>query len=287
VGIGLRWDFLDDLLERLDDASSRADLERVVPFWEVSPENYMRRGGYIPESLERVADCFPIITHGLQMSIGGVDAYDEDYFRQLRRFVSRFGTPWHSDHLCFCGTDGRILHDLFPMPQTEASALHCAHRVIEARDRLELPMAIENISFYLQMGATELEETDFLATILEAADCQLLLDVNNVYVNSLNHGFDPAAWLDRIDPARVVQLHIAGHEFRAEDGLTIDTHGSEVIEPVYELLSYAIAKLGPKPVLLERDNDVPDLDTLLAERGRVADAYERGLVQWRATQDDA
>ena len=187
VGLGLRWDFLDDLLERLDDPDRRAELEGVVPFWEVSPENYMRRGGYIPESLEKVADHFPLITHGLQMSIGGLDPFEAAYFAPLKRFVKRFATPWHSDHLCFCGTDGKILHDLFPMPQTEAAALHAAHRVIEARDRLELPMAVENISFYLEMGHPDLAEPAFVSQVLEEADCGLLLDVNNVYVLSLIH----------------------------------------------------------------------------------------------------
>ena len=283
VGLGLRWDFLDDLLERLDDPDRRAELEGVVPFWEVSPENYMRRGGYIPESLEKVADHFRIVTHGLQMSVGGLDPFEAAYLAPLKRFIERFGSPWHSDHLCYCGTDGRILHDLLPMPQTEGAALHCAHRVIEARDRLEVPMAVENISFYLEMGQPDLTEPAFVGRVLEEADCGLLLDVNNVYVNSLNHGFDPKAWLDAIDPGRVWQIHVAGHDFRPEDGLTIDTHGSDVVEPVYELLEHAVARIGPVAVLLERDNDVPPLDTLLSERARLEAAYRRGLARFDAS----
>jgi uncharacterized protein (UPF0276 family) len=275
VGLGLRWDFLDDLLERLDTRRiSRSD----IPFFEVSPENYMRRGGHIVEALDQVAQHFPLISHGLQMSIGGTDAYADDYFRQLRAFVERVHTPWHSDHLCFCGTDGRTLHDLLPLPQTEAAALNAAARVREAQDRLGLPMAVENISFYLHLGKPEMQEAEFVAKVLDEADCKLLLDVNNVYVNSLNHGFDAIEWLEQVDMDRVVQLHVAGHEYRQEDGLTIDSHGAPVLHPVYEMLTWVIARKGPVAVILERDNNVPELDELLEERARLDVAYQRGLA---------
>lgn len=278
VGVGLRWDFLDDLLKRLESSDEGA-LEALPPFWEVSPENYMRRGGYIPESLERVADRFPIITHGLQMSIGGVDSYDDAYMTELRSFVHRFGSPWHSDHLCFCGVDGKILHDLLPMPQSLGSARHAATRVREAQDRLGLPMAVENISFYLRLGHEDMPEVDFVNTVLDEADCKLLLDVNNVYVNAQNHGFDPKVWIAQIDMDRVVQIHVAGHEWRPEDELIIDTHGADIIDPVLDLLTWTIARKGPVPVILERDNDVPSLDTLMAERLEVQAAYDAGLAQ--------
>ena len=277
VGLGLRWEFLDDLIERVE--GGRFDVE--LPFFEICPENYMRRGGYIPESLERVAAHFPIVSHGLQMSIGGVDAFDPAYFAELEPFLKKLGTPWHSDHLCFCGVDGKILHDLFPLPHTEAAARHAAARVREARDRLGLPMAIENISYYLHVGKSELTEAEMVSMVLEEADCQLLLDVNNVYVNSLNHGFDAKEWIEQIDLSRVVQIHVAGHEHRPDDGLVIDTHGAAVVEPVIDLLEWVIARTGPLPVLLERDNDVPDLDVLLAERERLDAAYRRGLEGYR------
>jgi len=279
VGLGLRWDFLDDVLERLGSAS----FAEALPFWEVSPENYMRRGGYIPESLERVAEHHPLISHGLQMSIGGQDPYDDAYFSHLRRFVERFDAPFHSDHLCFCGVDGRILHDLLPMPQTEAAALHCAARIREARDRLGTPMAVENISYYLHLGEAELPEAAFVQRVLDEADCGLLLDVNNVYVNSVNHGFDAYGWIDAIDLTRVWQIHIAGHNHNEDDDLIVDTHGADVIDPVYALLEYVIERTGPMPVILERDNDVPTLDTLLAERDKIAVCYGRGVARWRAT----
>jgi uncharacterized protein (UPF0276 family) len=278
VGLGLRWDFLDDLLGRLD-----AGAATEVPFFEVSPENYMRRGGYIPEALERVAERYPIVTHGLQMSLGGLDPYDPAYFAELRAFVERFRTPWHSDHLCYCGTDGRILHDLLPMPQTYAAARHLALRIREAEDRLGLPMVVENISYYALLGEAELDEADFVATVVEQADCALLLDVNNVFVNSKNHAFEPRAWLERIDLGRVVQLHVAGFEHRPEDGLYVDTHGATVCEPVHDLLAFVVERTGPLPVVLERDNQVPALDELLAERARLEHAYRRGLRAWEAS----
>ncbi len=276
VGFGLRWDHLDAVNEALAEGRFEA-----VPFFEIAPENYMRRGGYIPESLERIAEHVPLITHGLMMGLGGADAFDVDYFRELRRFVHRFETPWHSDHLCFSSFGGRVLHDLLPMPQTEAAARHVSRRVVEARERLEIPMCVENISYYMHLGNPELEETTFLATVLEEADCGLLLDVNNVYVNSQNHGFDPKAWLARIDLDRVMQLHVAGHELRADDGLIIDTHGAPVIDPVYDLLTWTIARTGPRAVILERDNDVPPLPDLLAEWRRVDAAYRRGLAAYQ------
>jgi len=277
VGIGLRWEFLDDLLERVDQGRLGA---AEIPFFEVAPENYMRRGGYIPESLAFVAARFPIVSHGLHMSLGSVEPYRGDYFAELRAFLHRFELPWHSDHLCFSGVDGRALHDLLPLPLTEAAALHAAARVREARDRLELPMAIENISWYLQLGAADISETDFVSLVLEEADCGMLLDVNNVYVNSQNHGFDAKTWIDRIDLSRVWQLHVAGHEFRPADGFIIDTHGSDVIDPVYDLLRHTVARKGPVAVILERDSNIVDLDALIAERTLLQQAYDGGLADY-------
>lgn len=273
VGLGLRWQFLDDVLASLDEGAALP-----VPFFELSPENYMRRGGYFPAAIERVQARYPFLTHGLTMSVGGLDPFDPDYMRKLGRFLARLDPPFHSDHLCFGGVDGRILHDLLPLPQTTATAVHAAARIREAQDRIGRPMAVENITYYLVPGRPSLDEVDFLVEVLERADCGLLLDVNNVYVNARNHGSDPVAFIEKIPPQRVLSMHVAGHEWRDEHELIIDSHGADVIDPVLDLLAHAVARTGPVPVVLERDNNVPPLEALLAELRVVDAAYQRGLL---------
>ena len=276
VGLGLRGSFA----ARID----AGEADGRVPFFEISPENHMRRGGPGPARLARIAERFPVLTHGLTMSLGGLDPLDPAYFAELRPFLARFDPPgatrWHSDHLCFCGVDGKQLHDLLPVPFTGASARRVADRVREAADRLERPMAIENISYYLPLGVPDLDEPAFLAELLERADCGLLLDVNNVFVNAQNHGFDARAWLAEIPLERVVQLHVAGHEFwDASETLIIDTHGAAVRREVDELLAWVIERAGPLPVLLEWDNNIPDLPELLGERDRLQAVYDSALAR--------
>lgn len=273
VGLGLRWSFLSDVLEGAADGA--------VKFFEISPENYMRRGGYFPEALEHVADKHPIITHGLMMSVGSTDPYDNQYFEELRRFVSRFGGPWHSDHLTFSGLDGAMLHDLLPIPFTRKMAHHVADRIREAQDRLGRPMAIENISYYLELGHSEMSEPEFIREVLDRADCGLLLDVNNIDVNAKNHGFDARTWLDQIPLDRVVEIHVAGPE-EWDQGLLLDTHGSAVRSDVYDLLAYTVERSGPRPVLLERDTNIPPLSELLAEVRLVDRTYQAAVSRYRA-----
>lgn len=272
VGLGLRGSFIAEV-----DAGAADDR---VPFFEISPENHMRRGGAGPARLARVRERFPVLTHGLSMSLGGLEPLDPEYFADLRQFLAPFADHWHSDHLCFCGTDGKQLHDLLPVPFTSASARRIAARVREAADRLERPMAVENISYYLPLGVPSVDEPEFIRELLERADCGLVLDVNNVFVNATNHGFDARAWLARIPLNRVVQLHIAGHEFWDDDAKTliIDTHGAPVRAEVDELLAWVIARTGPLPVLLERDNNIPALPELLAERDRLQTIYDHALA---------
>lgn len=268
VGLGLRWDFLEEVLDRRD-----VD----VAFFEVSPENYMRRGGHYPAALERVRDRWPIVTHGLAMSLGGVEPPPRDYLADLRREIERVDSPWHSDHVCFGTAGDRVLHDLLPLKLCAAAADHVADRVRAARDALGRSMAVENISWYAHPGRPEMGEAEFLTRIVERADCGLLLDVNNVYVNSLNHAFDAEAFVDSLPLDRVVQIHVAGHT-PGPDGLVIDTHGAPVADPVLALLERALARTGPVPVLLERDNWIPPLDALLEEVRRVAEVYERATA---------
>jgi uncharacterized protein (UPF0276 family) len=185
------------------------------------------------------------------------------------------GAPWHSDHLCFAGVDGVFAHDLLPMPFNEDTAKSCARRIEEARDATGCAdLAFENVSYYAPSPRSETDEVSFCLDVLERADCKMLLDVNNVYVNSKNHGFDPRAWIDRIPSERVVQIHVAGHLVR-RDGFRIDTHAEDVADDVYDLLEHTLRRIGPKPVLLERDGNFIPLDELLAQVRRLSEIYER------------
>lgn len=272
VGLGMRWEFLSELLER-QPAS--------IDFLEISPENYVRRGGYHREGLRRLSARYPILTHGLTMSLGGFDPLDEVYLRELRGFLHEVATPWHSDHLCFGSVGGRILHDLLPIAFTEAAVVRVSDRIARARDALGLPLAVENISFYLHPGKKEMSEAEFIARVCERADCGLMLDVNNAYVNAMNFGFDLDEWMRTVPLERVVQMHVAGHEWQGEgpSGLIIDTHGADVIDPVLAQLERVLLETGPVPVVLERDQNIPPFDLLLAELARIRAVYERATAR--------
>jgi uncharacterized protein (UPF0276 family) len=274
VGLGLRWELLDELLAR----------EAVpVDFLEISPENYMGRGGYFPAVLTRLAERFPVLTHGLTMSLGGTDPLDASYLEELGAFVRDVRSPWHSDHLCFSTAGGTVLHDLLPVRFSEASALRVADRVKRARDVLKVPLAVENITFYAHMGEPAMPEAEWIARVCDRADCGLMLDVNNAYVNAQNFGFDVDAWMATVPLERVVQVHVAGHErFEESDfvegakgGILLDTHGADVCDPVLELLERVLPRTGAVPIVLERDQSIPPLDTLLAEIARIRAVTER------------
>lgn len=291
VGLGLRWDFIDEILA----------LKPALPFIEVSPENYMGRGGYYDEALERAKDLWPIVTHGLTMSLGGVDPLREDYLAGLRDFIARTGSPWHSDHLCFSTFGGVVLHDLLPLTFKRSEVARVADRIKRAEDALGCPMAIENVSFYLHPGKPEMTEAEFIASVCEAADCGLMLDVNNAWVNATNFGYDVDEWMRTIPLDRVVQMHIAGHDWFSEppvggandlvlaarpadlskrDGmLIIDTHGSDVAGEVMALLERTLVETGPVPVLLERDQSIPPLAELLAEVRRIDEVWRRAVAE--------
>jgi uncharacterized protein (UPF0276 family) len=269
VGLGLRWQFDEDLVETLPP----------VDFLEVIAENYIARGGYHGEALAYLADRYPIVTHGVSLSLGGTDPLDPIHLRELADFVRQVRSPWHSDHLSFGTSDGRALHDLLPIAFTEAGVRRLVSRIRRAQDVFGVPLAVENISFYLPPGPDEMGEAEFIARVCDGTGCGLLLDVNNLYVNATNFGFDPRGWLAAVPLDRVVQLHVAGHEWFDETldpqpagrpgALIVDTHGAEVPDPVLALFSEVIAQLGPVPVVLERDYKVPALGDLLAEIDRI------------------
>jgi uncharacterized protein len=272
VGLGLRWDFLEEVVDGPD---------LPLDFFEVSPENYMRRGGYYPEQLEKLLGRYPLVTHGLTLSIGGSAEPDADYLRELRTEIQRTRSPFHSDHLCFSSAGKRSLHELMPLQQSRENVRRVAERARRMTDVLGVPFALENITYYVQPGRQELPELDFLMGVLQACDAGLLLDVNNVYVNSVNHGFDARAFIAGLDLERVVEIHVAGHTRKAS-GLVLDTHGAPVADPVLELLGFTLALTGPRPVLLERDNDVPPLNELVLEVQALRQIYDQSVARYRA-----
>ncbi len=289
VGLGLRWELLDELVAWTQAAEAGETGPVPIDFLEVSPENYIGRGGRYAHALRWLAERYPIVTHGLTLSIGGTEPFDADYLADLARLIQAVGSPWHSDHLCFGGFAGRSTHELLPVSYKAANADRIAERICRARDALGLDLAIENVSAYWHPGRAEMPEAEFIHRVCEAADCGLLLDVNNAYVNSLNFGFDVESWLRSAPLDRVVQIHVAGHEwFRvdadglgaacdpgAPDAIAIDTHGADSPAAVRSLLARVLERTGPQPVLLERDANIPSLRELVAEVGTLRGIVER------------
>lgn len=269
VGLGLRWDFLEEVLD-----GAPCD----VGFFEVSPENYLGRGGYYPSALERIAERYPIVTHGLTLSLGSVAEPDKGYLSALRGELARLNPPWHSDHLCFSAAGDRMLHELLPLKFSAENVARVAERARRMTGTLERPFAIENITYYVHPGQPEMSELEFLQSVLAQSEAGLLLDVNNVYVNSVNHGFDPYAFIAALPLERVLEIHVAGHETQP-GGLLLDTHGQAVADPVLQLLEWTIERAGPVPVLLERDNHVPELAELLQEVALLRELQTRALTR--------
>ncbi len=273
IGLGLRYDLATELLERRP---------KGVSWVEIHPENYLGRGGRYAEILDLAREDWPVVTHGLSTCFGALEPLDEDYANDLRGLLNDLEVPWHSEHLCIGAVNTHFFHDLLPLPFTDEAVATSAQRICEMRDALDVPIALENVSYYAPQAANGLDEADFVLEVLERADAKLLLDVNNIYVNARNFGFDPEAYIDKIPIDRVVQIHVAGHLVR-DDGIRIDTHGEPVPNDVYRLLEYALRKVGPVPVLLERDNNVPALEELLAEIDQLWSIYEGATGEKRAS----
>lgn len=268
IGLGFRIGIAEAILD--------CDLPEL--HWlEVHPENYVGRGGRFRHRLSRARERFPLVTHGLTLGFGALQPPDPDYLAGLRDFVHEIGTPFHSEHLCFSGVDGAQLHDLLPLPFTAEAVEHAAGRVVSLREALGLPIAIENVSYYADPAPPEMDEVSFLTKVAERADAKLLLDVNNVWVNAYNHGFDARAYIDRVPMERVVQIHVAGH-FTRDDGMIIDTHGEAIRDEVYDLLDYTLRRTGPVPVLLERDQNYPPFEELVAEVRRLDGIYRAAIA---------
>lgn len=267
AGLGLRRAFA---------ASAAEQPPAAVDFWEIAPENWIGVGGRWGKLLRGLTERLPFVCHGLSLSIGSPAPLDLDFVRSVKAFLDSHQIRAYTEHLSFCSDDGH-LYDLMPIPFTEDAVKHVVARVRQVQDVLERRIALENVSYYAAPGQ-QMTELEFINAVLTGADCDLLLDVNNVVVNSINHHYDPLAFLEGLPGERIVYGHIAGHYEEAPD-LRIDTHGADVVEPVWDLLERAYDLVGPFPTLLERDFNIPPLDVLAGEVQRIAKIQDRLLTR--------
>ena len=263
AGLGLRRVLLDQLIEAPAGA---------FDFLECAPDNWIGVGGPLADKLAILSSRHPLSCHGLSLSLGGPDPLDMDFVRRTRDFLERHQVAMYSEHLSYCAADGH-LYDLLPVPFTDEAVHHVAGRIAQVQDALGRRIAVENVSYYAAPFQA-LAESDFINAVLAEADCDLLLDVNNVYVNAINHRYDARAFIEAMPGARIASIHIAGHYDEAED-LKVDTHGSAVKDDVWDLLAYAYRKHGLRPTLLERDFNFPPFEELLGEVARIRDVQAR------------
>ena len=253
-GLGLRSDHYGDLL---------AEPRAKVDWLEILTENYLVPGGPPLANLEKIRARYPVAMHGVSLSIGSSDPLDMDYLEQVKALADRIEPAVVSDHLCWTGYAGLNMHDLLPVPHTEEAIAHIAERVQRVQDKLGRRIALENVSSYVDYSFSAVPEWEFLAAVAKRADYDILLDVNNIYVSSYNHEFDPLAYLAAVPPARVRQFHLAGHENNGTH--IVDTHNAPVIDPVWSLFAEAVRLFGPVPAMIERDANIPPLAELLEE----------------------
>jgi uncharacterized protein (UPF0276 family) len=253
VGVGLRAPHLDHILSRKPDVS----------WFEIISENYMVDGGRPLHTLDRILDQYRVVQHGVGLYVGSAQGIDCGHLRRLKRLVRRTRTPWISDHLCWGSVDGTFSHDLLPLPHTWEAVDRAVENIRTVRDFLEVPFAVENVSSYAEYRGSEMTEWEFLTEVVERADAGILLDVNNIYVSSINHGFDPMTYVENVPHERVAQIHIAGHA--RYERFIIDTHDHPVVDPVWRLYSRAIELAGVTPTLLEWDARIPPFEEVHAE----------------------
>lgn len=264
-GLGLRSAYYQQILDEAPD----------VDWFEVVSENFMVEGGKALYYLDAIAERYPIVMHGVSLSIGGPHALDLDYLKQLKQLARRVEPAWISDHLCWSRGNAHQLHDLLPLPYTEESLEYVAGRVRQVQEVLERPLVLENVSSYVRAVADQFSEWEFLAALSQLSGCELLLDVNNVYVSSRNHGFDPWQFIQGLPAQRVRQLHLAGHQDHGD--YVIDTHDQPVCDPVWALYQRTLQHLGPVATLLERDDHFPPLSELLGELHKARALGQRAL----------
>jgi uncharacterized protein (UPF0276 family) len=259
AGLGLRQQLIAPL---------KSDPPGSIDFLELAPENWMEAGGRYARDLCYFTERYPLICHGLSLSLGGPAPLDELFLKRVKAFLDQYRIALYTEHLSYC-SDGGQLYDLLPIPFTEEAVRYVAARIRHAQDILERKIAVENASFYVAPAINEMSELEFIRDVLEEAECWLHLDVNNAYVNSVNHRYDPAEFIRKLPAERIVYLHVAGHYNEAED-LIVDTHGADVIDPVWRLLDLTYRTFGVRPTLLERDFNIPPLPNLVREVREIA-----------------
>ena len=252
-GLGLRTDHYGDFVAA----------PQGVDWLEIISENYLVDGGKPLHFLDRIRRDYPMVMHGVSLSIGSSDVLDQCYLRQIKALAERIEPAWVSDHLCWTGTDSVNLHDLLPLPYNEAALQHLAPCVAQVQEVLGRPLVIENVSSYVRYRADEMSEWEFICELVARTGCEILLDVNNVYVSSVNHGFDPHHFIDAMPAAAVRQVHLAGHEDHGT--YIIDTHDHPVCAAVWDLYAHTLQRLGPVPTMIERDDNIPPLSELIDE----------------------
>lgn len=254
AGLGFRRELISALDEGVPDA---------IDFFELAPENWAGLGGRSAKQLRRYTERYPFVCHGLSLSLGGPSSLDENLLQNIKTFMAEHGMTLYTEHLSWCSDDGH-LYDLLPIPCTEEAVRWTAERIRRAQDILGMRIGLENASYYVAPPGAELSEAGFINAVIAEADCLLHLDVNNIYVNSRNFGFDALEFMHALPLERTCYIHVAGH-YTEPDGLLIDTHGAEVIDPVWALLEAAYDRCGPVPTCLERDFNIPDLAALVTE----------------------
>lgn len=265
AGLGLKRELLPQLMQQHGQP-----LLSQLQFLEIAPENWIEAGGKYAAELDWFAQRYPIACHGLCLSLGGPDPLNVSFLKQVKQFLTDFEIPLYTEHLSYCSDiNNGYIYDLLPIPFTQEAVKYVAQRIQQTQEILQRRIAVENTSFYVDSPISEMDEISFINAVLTEADCDLHLDINNVYVNSVNFGFDPYAFLDQIPAQRIVYGHMAGH-LQVEPQLLVDTHGEAIIEPVWQLLKYAYDKLGVFPTLLERDSHIPPLPALISEVNRIA-----------------
>lgn len=280
VGLGLRSEFLSSFLHH--------PRKNEVNFLEVAPENWIKTNIKKKAELKKFTETYPLVCHGLSLSIGDLKPLDLKFLDQLKQFFDHYNVQIYSEHLSYCGDESGHLYDLMPLPFTQGMINYLIPRIQKVQEIIHRPLVLENVSYYLSIKP-EMTEIEFLLSILNQSGALLLLDVNNVYVNSINHHYDPYEFIDQIPTEKIAYIHIAGH-YRESENLIIDTHGADIIDPVWDLLSFTYQRHGIFPTLLERDFNIPELDELFLETAKIkqyqcqSELIKRGVLSCQRNQ---